>query len=414
MGDNGNHDLGFKLSNENKLNSRPSEMYMESENIVRTILSSELLPKSSNGADLIFSTGWDLSQNVEFKGSGLGSHNPISVSPFSVAMLETQGTNGTCHTQRYSVDPSLVELSPNLSNFSAMVSSFGLSEYNQITNFTSPDYPSAKEHGINKISRKAGNQGAVIQGDIQNSHEGGNGSSPDSMKRKRAPDFSSGITHSQFQGGDAELESVAGLKEQDGKKQKTEKNPGSRGKSTGKQAKDSSQNEQSSKDDYIHVRARRGQATNSHSLAERVRREKISQRMKYLQDLVPGCDKITGKALMLDEIINYVQSLQRQVEFLSMKLSTVNPELSVDIEQIISKDILCSRVGGSTILGFGPGISLSHTHPHISQGSVDGQLHPVPQIPTIWDDEFQNLIQMGLMPNPALESLGLDGKVGTC
>lgn len=33
-----------------------------------------------------------------------------------------------------------------------------------------------------------------------------------------------------------------------------------------------------------------------------------------LQDLVPGCDKVTGKALMLDEIINYVQSLQNQVE----------------------------------------------------------------------------------------------------
>ncbi|RWW81406.1 hypothetical protein BHE74_00010189 [Ensete ventricosum] len=47
-----------------------------------------------------------------------------------------------------------------------------------------------------------------------------------------------------------------------------------------------------------------------------VRRERISQRMKYLQDLVPGCSKITGKAGMLDEIINYVQSLQRQVEVL--------------------------------------------------------------------------------------------------
>ena len=45
-----------------------------------------------------------------------------------------------------------------------------------------------------------------------------------------------------------------------------------------------------------------------------VRRERISEKMKYLQDLVPGCNKITGKAGMLDEIIKYVQSLQRQVE----------------------------------------------------------------------------------------------------
>lgn len=45
-----------------------------------------------------------------------------------------------------------------------------------------------------------------------------------------------------------------------------------------------------------------------------VRRERISERMRYLQELVPGCSKVTGKAGMLDEIINYVQSLQKQVE----------------------------------------------------------------------------------------------------
>ncbi|XP_020234258.1 transcription factor bHLH62 [Cajanus cajan] len=95
--------------------------------------------------------------------------------------------------------------------------------------------------------------------------------------------------------------------------------------------------------DYIHVRARRGQATDSHSLAERVRREKISERMKLLQDLVPGCNKVTGKALMLDEIINYVQSLQRQVEFLSMKLASVNTRLDFSIESLISKDIFQSN-----------------------------------------------------------------------
>ncbi|KAL8113929.1 uncharacterized protein LOC141663767 isoform X2 [Apium graveolens] len=91
---------------------------------------------------------------------------------------------------------------------------------------------------------------------------------------------------------------------------------------------------------YIHVRARRGQATDSHSLAERVRREKISERMKLLQALVPGCDKVTGKALMLDEIINYVQSLQNQVEFLSMKIASVNPTLydfGVDLDAFMVK-----------------------------------------------------------------------------
>ncbi|XP_024310948.1 transcription factor BHLH089 isoform X2 [Brachypodium distachyon] len=92
--------------------------------------------------------------------------------------------------------------------------------------------------------------------------------------------------------------------------------------------------------DYVHVRARRGQATDSHSLAERVRREKITIKMKMLQDLVPGCNKVIGKALMLDEIINYVQSLQQQVEFLSMKLATVNPQLDFStLSTLLHKDM---------------------------------------------------------------------------
>ncbi|CAL1360838.1 unnamed protein product [Linum trigynum] len=92
------------------------------------------------------------------------------------------------------------------------------------------------------------------------------------------------------------------------------------------------------KQDYIHVRARRGQATDSHSLAERARREKISRKMKCLQDLVPGCNKITGRAGMLDEIINYVQSLQRQVEFLSMKLAAVNPRMEFNSDKLSGKE----------------------------------------------------------------------------
>ncbi|XP_040246557.2 transcription factor BC1 isoform X2 [Aegilops tauschii subsp. strangulata] len=91
-----------------------------------------------------------------------------------------------------------------------------------------------------------------------------------------------------------------------------------------KQGKEMDEEEEEPKG-YIHVRARRGQATDSHSLSERVRRERISERMRMLQSLVPGCDKVTGKALILDEIINYVQSLQNQVEFLSMRIASLSP-----------------------------------------------------------------------------------------
>ncbi|KAF3550051.1 hypothetical protein DY000_02001160 [Brassica cretica] len=65
------------------------------------------------------------------------------------------------------------------------------------------------------------------------------------------------------------------------------------------------------------VRARRGQATDPHSIAERLRRERIAERMKSLQELVPNTNK-TDKASMLDEIIEYVRFLQLQVKVLSM------------------------------------------------------------------------------------------------
>ncbi|KZV26208.1 hypothetical protein F511_28554 [Dorcoceras hygrometricum] len=113
---------------------------------------------------------------------------------------------------------------------------------------------------------------------------------------------------------------------------------------------------ESPKPDYIHVRARRGQATDSHSLAERVRREKISERMKYLQDLVPGCNKIMGKAGLLDEIINYVKSLQGQVEFLSMKLAVINPAQEFYVDNLLPKVMLPAPISDIHTTGVSPEI----------------------------------------------------------
>ncbi|KAH1080521.1 hypothetical protein J1N35_020282 [Gossypium stocksii] len=91
----------------------------------------------------------------------------------------------------------------------------------------------------------------------------------------------------------------------------------------GKRAKGNGKEEEKPKE-VVHVRARRGQATNSHCVAERVRRGKINERLRSLQDIVPGCYRNMGMAVMLDEIINYVQFLQNQIEFLSMKLTAAS------------------------------------------------------------------------------------------
>ncbi|KAK9063781.1 hypothetical protein SSX86_017653 [Deinandra increscens subsp. villosa] len=216
--------------------------------------------------------------------------------------------------------------------------------------------------------------------------------------------------------------------------QKGDNNPNSvTNKSSGKHGKQVSQTSDVQKEEYIHVRARRGQATNSHSLAERVRREKISERMKFLQDLVPGCSKVTGKAVMLDEIINYVQSLQRQVEFLSMKLATVNPRMDFNIEGLLAKDILESRLGSSGSLGFSADMAMPYlpnqSQMAIMQGGISGvgsssdavrrtlNSHlmaigggfkdPSSQVPSSWDDELHNIVQMGLNPSTPISSQNL-------
>ncbi|KAK9750573.1 hypothetical protein RND81_02G206600 [Saponaria officinalis] len=227
---------------------------------------------------------------------------------------------------------------------------------------------------------------------------------------------------------DAEFEQAHGPQQDSGDagkksseiQHKGEQNPASAGNKSNR--KQSSQNSDPPKDEYIHVRARRGQATNSHSLAERVRREKISERMKFLQDLVPGCSKVTGKAVMLDEIINYVQSLQRQVEFLSMKLATVNPRLDFNIEQLLAKDHMLSARSGPSGIGLSPSMPMPYPPLHPSQPpilqpglpgtgnfsdilrrTINAQLtnmgggfkEPAHQFPNAWEDELHNVVQMG-------------------
>ncbi|KAK8545869.1 hypothetical protein V6N13_067128 [Hibiscus sabdariffa] len=65
------------------------------------------------------------------------------------------------------------------------------------------------------------------------------------------------------------------------------------------------------------VRAKRGCATHPRSVAERVRRTRISDRIRILQELVPNMDKQTNTADMLEEAVEYVKYLQRQIQELT-------------------------------------------------------------------------------------------------
>jgi len=65
------------------------------------------------------------------------------------------------------------------------------------------------------------------------------------------------------------------------------------------------------------IRAKRGFATHPRSIAERVRRTRISERMRKLQELFPNLDKQTNTADMLDSAVEYIKDLQKQVKTLA-------------------------------------------------------------------------------------------------
>ncbi|XP_074332859.1 uncharacterized protein LOC141670820 isoform X2 [Apium graveolens] len=56
-----------------------------------------------------------------------------------------------------------------------------------------------------------------------------------------------------------------------------------------------------------------------------------------------------------------------KVQFLSMKLATINPRLDFNIEGLLAKDILQSRAGPSSTLGFHPTMSMPYSPMHLAQ-----------------------------------------------
>ncbi|KAJ6797107.1 transcription factor PIF4-like isoform X2 [Iris pallida] len=62
---------------------------------------------------------------------------------------------------------------------------------------------------------------------------------------------------------------------------------------------------------------RKSRAAEVHNLSERKRRDRINEKMKALQQLIPHCNK-SDKASMLDEAIEYLKSLQLQLQIMWM------------------------------------------------------------------------------------------------
>uniref|UniRef100_A0A0D9WCJ0 BHLH domain-containing protein n=1 Tax=Leersia perrieri TaxID=77586 RepID=A0A0D9WCJ0_9ORYZ len=72
--------------------------------------------------------------------------------------------------------------------------------------------------------------------------------------------------------------------------------------------------------------SKRSRTAEVHNLSERRRRDRINEKMRALQELIPNCNKI-DKASMLEEAIEYLKTLQLQVQMMSMGTGMCMPPM---------------------------------------------------------------------------------------
>ncbi|GMJ01002.1 hypothetical protein HRI_003769400 [Hibiscus trionum] len=98
--------------------------------------------------------------------------------------------------------------------------------------------------------------------------------------------------------------------------------------------------------------------TEVHSLSERKRRGKINKKMRALKELIPNCTKV-DKASMLDEAIEYLKSLQLQVQMMSMGNGVYLPPMMFTMQHLGGYSPMAVGMGMGMQMGIGCGAPTS-------------------------------------------------------
>nr|UOF76177.1 phytochrome interaction factor 1 [Fraxinus mandshurica] len=106
------------------------------------------------------------------------------------------------------------------------------------------------------------------------------------------------------------------------------------------------------------ISTKRSRTAEVHNQSERRRRDRINEKMKALQELIPRCNKL-DKASMLDEAIEYLKSLQLQVQIMSMGCGMV-PVMYPGVQQFMP------AMG----MGMGMGMEMGMNRPMVPYQSV--------------------------------------------
>ncbi|XP_040384363.1 transcription factor UNE10 [Oryza brachyantha] len=126
------------------------------------------------------------------------------------------------------------------------------------------------------------------------------------------------------------------------------------------------------------ISTKRSRAAAIHNESERKRRDRINQKMKTLQKLVPNSSK-TDKASMLDEVIDYLKQLQAQVQVMSrmgsmmMPMGMAMPQLQMSVMAQMAQ---MAQIGLSMMnMGQAGGYA----------GLTPPMMHTAPFLPVSWD-----------------------------
>ncbi|XP_027335018.1 transcription factor UNE10-like [Abrus precatorius] len=123
---------------------------------------------------------------------------------------------------------------------------------------------------------------------------------------------------------------------------------------------------------------KRSKAQAVHKQSERRRRDKINQRLKTLQKLVPYSSK-TDKASMLDEVIQYLKQLQAQVQTMNWMKMYSSMMLPITMQQQLQMSMMARMgIGMGKNMGMGMGIGMGMD---MNIPSFSPVFHPSPFMP---------------------------------
>ncbi|XP_042956449.1 transcription factor UNE10 isoform X3 [Carya illinoinensis] len=145
---------------------------------------------------------------------------------------------------------------------------------------------------------------------------------------------------------------------------------------------------------------KRSRAAAIHNQSERKRRDKINQRMKTLQKLVPNSSK-TDKASMLDEVIEYLKQLQAQVQMMS-RMNMHPMMLPMTMQQLPMSMMAPMGMGMGMGIGIGMGMDMN-TINRSNMAGISPVLHPSAFMPiTSWDGSSDRIqaTSGAVMPDP--------------